>query len=50
LAVGYWSGLEEIASQWRSDAEFVPAMTAGQRDALYAGWQRAVKRARGWVV
>jgi hypothetical protein len=24
-------------------------MTAEQRDALYAGWQRAVERARGWV-
>jgi glycerol kinase len=50
LAVGYWSGLEEIAAQWQVDAEFVPAMSAGRRDALYAGWQRAVERARGWIV
>ncbi len=49
LAVGYWSGLEEIATQWRAGAEFAPAMTPAQRDALYAGWQRAVERARGWV-
>jgi len=49
LAVGYWSGLDEIAAQWRVGARFDPAMEAAQRDALYAGWQRAVERARGWV-
>ena len=49
LAVGYWSGLDEIAAQWRVDAEFVPAMPAETREALYAGWQRAVERARGWA-
>jgi glycerol kinase len=50
LAVGYWSGLEEIAAQWQIDAEFKPAMSSERRDALYAGWQRAVERARGWAV
>jgi glycerol kinase len=50
LAVGYWSGLEEIAAQWRVGAMFEPTMTPAQRDLLYAGWQRAVERARGWIV
>ncbi len=50
LAVGYWSGLDEVARQWRVDAEFTPSMPADQRDSLYAGWQRAIDRARGWVV
>jgi glycerol kinase len=49
LAVGYWPGLEEIAAQWRVDAEFTPAMGETQRDSLYRGWQRAVERARHWV-
>jgi glycerol kinase len=49
LAVGYWSGLGEITSQWQTDAEFEPIMPAEQRDALYAGWQRAVARAQDWV-
>jgi glycerol kinase len=49
LAVGYWSSLEEIAAQWQVDAEFTPAMSHDRRDALYAGWQRAVGRARGWI-
>ena len=49
LAVGYWSGLEEITTQWQTDAEFEPIMPVEQRDALYAGWQRAVARAQDWV-
>jgi glycerol kinase len=49
LAVGYWSGLDEVAAQWQVGAEFQPAMPAEQRDALYAGWHRAVERARGWA-
>jgi glycerol kinase len=49
LAVGYWSGVEEITSQWQTDAEFEPIMPAEQRDALYAGWQRAVARSQDWV-
>jgi glycerol kinase len=49
LATGYWSGLEEIATQWRADAEFAPTMSVDQRDTLYAGWQRAVQRARDWA-
>jgi glycerol kinase len=47
LAVGFWSELDEIAGQWCVDAEFTPEMSAERRDALYAGWQRAVERARG---
>ena len=49
LAVGYWSDLQEISAQWRADAEFSPAMVDAERDALYAGWKRAVGRAQGWV-
>ena len=49
LAVGYWSGLDEIATQWRTDAEFVPEMPEEQRTALYAGWKRAVGRAQNWL-
>jgi glycerol kinase len=49
LAVGYWSGLDEISAQWRVGAEFAPTMPAEQRDTLYAGWNRAVERARNWI-
>jgi len=44
LAVGFWSGLDEIADYWRSDARFEPAMEDAERERLYSGWQRAVLR------
>jgi glycerol kinase len=48
LAVGFWADLEEIGQIWALEERFLPAMAASQRDALYAGWQNAVRRALGW--
>jgi glycerol kinase len=48
LAVGYWSSAEEIARQWQIEKTFAPSMSAYRRDGLYAGWKRAVERARAW--
>jgi glycerol kinase len=31
------------------EQRFAPAMADSTRQALYAGWRRAVERARGWV-
>ncbi|MGQ0800178.1 MAG: glycerol kinase GlpK [Pseudomarimonas sp.] len=42
LAVGFWDSREQIAAQWRIGRTFEPAMDAAQREALYAGWKRAV--------
>ncbi|MCY4464551.1 MAG: glycerol kinase GlpK [Chloroflexi bacterium] len=49
LAAGFWDSQDEIASQWQLQRRFVPTMSADQRESLYAGWQRAVERARGWA-
>ncbi len=49
LAVGFWRSQEAIAGQWQLERSFEPAMSADQREALYAGWQRAVARARDWA-
>ena len=49
LATGFWASQDEIARQWQLEREFEPAMSADQRDALYAGWQRAVERSRAWA-
>ena len=48
LATGYWSSQDEIQNQWQEDRTFEPSMSVDQRDSLYAGWQRAVERARDW--
>ena len=49
LAVGYWQDQAELASLWRAEREFIPCMPAGRREALYGGWQEAVRRAGGWT-
>ncbi len=49
LAVGYWSGTGEIASNWALDRRFEPAMSADRRQSMLDTWHRAVDRARGWA-
>lgn len=49
LATGYWSSQDEIARQWALEKTFEPRMSAEGRDTLYAGWKRAVERAKGWA-
>ena len=44
LAVGVWSGLDELARTWRRGTRFSPGMDATRRARLVAGWQDAVSR------
>ncbi|MCS6805139.1 MAG: glycerol kinase GlpK [Acidobacteriota bacterium] len=48
LAVGFWGDKHDVASLWRADRIFTPAMSANERDKLYAAWKQAVVRAGGW--
>ncbi|MFP6767709.1 MAG: glycerol kinase GlpK [Planctomycetaceae bacterium] len=49
LATGVWGGLDEISAGWCLQRRFSPDMAAGVRDALYAGWQKAVTRSLAWA-
>lgn len=49
LAVGFWKNRRELAELRQVDKVFTPAMEDGQRDALYAGWHRAVKAAMAFA-
>ncbi len=49
LGIGLWSGLDDLSKRWRSDRTFEPRLPADQRDEQYAGWRRAVERAKGWA-
>jgi len=49
LAVGFWTGLDDIRSNWRLDHRFEPAMSSERRRDLRAGWSRAVERSRAWA-
>jgi len=48
IAVGFWSGPDEVAKQWAIDRTFEPTMSVDQREALYADWKRAVERSLHW--
>jgi glycerol kinase len=49
LAVGYWKSLDELRQNWGVDRIFEPQWDAARRAAGYAGWKRAVERAKGWI-
>lgn len=49
LATGFWRSQAELADKWALDRGFTPTLPAEERERLYAGWRRAVERARGWA-
>ncbi|WP_299072590.1 glycerol kinase GlpK [Accumulibacter sp.] len=50
LAVGFWQDEAELASLWRAERRFEPAMSDAQRTALLGGWRRAVQRCLHWAI
>ncbi|RTR34077.1 glycerol kinase [Robertmurraya yapensis] len=48
LAVGFWSGKEEIAKQWQNEKTFAPELEETKRDELYNGWKKAVAATRAF--
>ncbi len=49
LAVGFWSGTDEIASQWQVDRRFEPVMREDERSARLTRWHNAVERTKLWA-
>lgn len=49
LAVGYWNGYDEIQIQWQVDKTFRPTMDREHTAELCRHWQKALKRAKGWL-
>lgn len=48
LAVGYWTGLEDIRKNWSVDRTFTPTLAESQRQKRLAGWKKAVACTMGW--
>lgn len=48
LAVGFWKSKEEISSNCAIDRTFEVEMDVEQREKLYTGWKKAVKRTMKW--
>lgn len=49
LAIGYWTSMEELRSQWQLDKRFSPLLPKEQVEQRMAGWQRAVRAAKAWA-
>jgi glycerol kinase len=49
LAVGFWSGLEDVERNWAVDRTFTPAIAPGERAEKLRGWRRAVERSFRWA-
>jgi glycerol kinase len=49
LGAGVWPSLEEVAAHCTIERVFEPSSDDAVREARYAGWRRAVERARGWA-
>ena len=48
LAVGFWSGREELRANWAEARRWEPAMDEATRERLYAGWRKTIQRSLGW--
>jgi glycerol kinase len=46
LQVGVYDSLESLAGRWKLERQFSPRMEQTKREALYKGWQDAVRRVR----
>jgi len=49
LAVGYWSGMDQLRENWSADKTWWPKMQDELREKLYRGWKKAVTRTFEWV-
>lgn len=49
IAVGFWKDTAEVRSGWQLDTAFTPRMDASRREALLAGWGKAVGRSLNWA-
>jgi len=49
LAVGFWSGTEEMRGNWRAEKQWDPRWTMDQRETGHAGWKKAIERTLNWV-
>ncbi|PPL16955.1 glycerol kinase GlpK [Microterricola pindariensis] len=49
LAVGFWSGLDELRANWQEDSRWTPQMDKAEADRLLRNWKKAVTKTLDWV-
>lgn len=49
LAVGFWSGLDDLRANWQESARWEPSMEPPERERLLRNWKKAVTKTLAWV-
>ena len=49
IAVGFWTGEEDVIANWQEAKRWEPKMEAEERDRQMHQWNKAVERTRNWV-
>ncbi|GGI48297.1 glycerol kinase [Agromyces flavus] len=49
LAVGFWSGLDDLRANWQEDRRWEPKMDAEERERQLRLWKKAVSKTFDWV-
>ena len=49
IAVGFWSGTQDVIDNWAEDKRWEPAMGEAERERLFRNWNKAVQRTLDWV-
>ncbi|MFS0705268.1 glycerol kinase GlpK [Cellulomonas sp. 179-A 9B4 NHS] len=49
IAVGFWSGEQDVVDNWAEDKRWEPSMDPEERDRQYRLWKKAVTRTFDWV-
>ena len=49
IAVGFWSGEEDVVKNWAEDKRWEPKMDDAERDRLYRNWKKAVTKTFDWM-
>ncbi|MFD1716421.1 glycerol kinase GlpK [Georgenia deserti] len=49
IAVGYWSGEQDVIDNWAEDKRWEPQMDEAERERTYRLWKKAVTKTFDWV-
>jgi glycerol kinase len=49
LAVGFWSTLDELRSNWQEDSRWTPQLSDEESARQLRNWKKAVTKTFGWV-
>jgi glycerol kinase len=49
IATGFWSGEQDVVTNWTPGHRWTPGMSGEERDRLYRSWKKAVTKTFGWV-